>query len=412
MSVPPAVDDAAAQTARPAVERLAHGTFMLRLGDRSWPIPPVVLRRAIVVLPGKPEPLVTFDRVQIETYIRETIAPEVDRQPDNARFEIIDGRATVFAPPVDGEQVNVAQTVHALLAAVAAGASESALAVERATPSIGSTSDLDRLGIQTLLATGESDFRGSPRNRIHNIGVGAARFHGVLIPPGTAFSFNAQLGPVTKATGYKPELVIKEHLTTPEYGGGLCQVSTTAFRAAVLSGLDITERSNHAYPVVYYGTPGFDATIYPNQRTWRNGTDLKFVNDTPGHILIQTKIEGTRLLFEFWGTSDGREVRLVGPTPYGRKPDGSVRATLTQQIYRGETVVREETFASAYKSPKLFPHVLAANAERESWEVRVRQIAEKDRRIQEEFERKQRELDAAKRTRSSPTPRPTPEEPQ
>jgi vancomycin resistance protein YoaR len=77
-----------------------------------------------------------------------------------------------------------------------------------------------------------------------------------------------------------PELVIKKEGTVPEFGGGLCQVSSTAFRAAMNGGLPITQRRNHAYAVQYYAPQGTDATIYPGV------VDLKFINDTPGDILI------------------------------------------------------------------------------------------------------------------------------
>jgi vancomycin resistance protein YoaR len=215
-------------------------------------------------------------------------------------------------------------------------------------PTIGNDA-AEELGIRELLGIGETDFSGSPPNRIHNIRVGAARFNGILVKPGEEFSFNALLGPVGPETGYKPELVIKQDKTVPEYGGGLCQVSTTAFRAAVFSGLPITERRNHAYIVRYYNPPGFDATIYPPH------PDLRFINDTEGHILIQTSVSGTKLRFEFYGTSDGRNVEIIGPTVYDKRPDGSAKATLTVRVKGKDGSVREQIFRSTYKPPSLYP---------------------------------------------------------
>lgn len=397
----PGISDAAARALRGTVERVSTTPVVLTYGSDTREIPARALRPWITVEMGGTGPRVIFKRAPLEHYLRDEVASAVDRPPQNARFEFRDGRAQLFTPPEEGMALDARASADAIRASVEEGGAAVALAVKRAKPEISTTADLDRLGVQTLLARGESDFAGSPRNRMHNIRVGAARYHGVLISPGVEFSFNEQLGPVTAATGYKPELVIRENVTTPEYGGGLCQVSTTAFRAAILSGLKVTARKNHAYPVVYYGTPGFDATIYPPS------PDLKFVNDTPGHILIQTRIEGTKLIFDFWGTSDGREVSVVGPTTYDRRANGALKATLTQQVFRDGQMIREDTFVSSYKSPKLFPHVLAANAERESWEQRVQRIAEKDRKAREEFERKQRE---AARARPTPAPRPSVQE--
>ena len=85
--------------------------------------------------------------------------------------------------------------------------------------------------------------------------------------------------PFTIEAGYLPELVIKGDEIKPEIAGGLCQVGTTMFRAAMNSGLKITERQNHSLVVSYYndlsnGNPGTDATIYDPH------PDFRFLNDT------------------------------------------------------------------------------------------------------------------------------------
>jgi len=173
------------------------------------------------------------------------------------------------------------------------------------------------LGIKQKIGHGESNFRGSPKNRIHNIHVATGKFEGIVVPPGETFSFIKNLGEVNGDTGYKEELVIKNHKTIPEFGGGVCQVSTTLFRSAVHAGLEITERRNHAYPVQYYSPQGTDATVYIPK------PDLQFVNNTPGYILIQPYFKGTILSFDIFGTSDGRQVEMEGPILLKRTPDGS-----------------------------------------------------------------------------------------
>ncbi|MBD3156604.1 vancomycin resistance protein, partial [Candidatus Peregrinibacteria bacterium] len=119
---------------------------------------------------------------------------------------------------------------------------------------------------------------------------------------------------------YLPELVIKPEGTIPEYGGGLCQVSSTIYRAALMSGLPIVERSPHSYAVSYYAQIygyGLDATIYIGVH------DVKFINDTPGHILIQAYAEGSQAFFKFYGTDDGRSVALEGPYQGGYHGPGA-----------------------------------------------------------------------------------------
>lgn len=360
----PEVNDQEASELRPVVEKIIAGTFILKTNDIKIEVPKNDFSQWILLERIADKPVATFSRGALKKYLQDVVAPQVKKETRDASFAMENGRVTVFSPAQEGQDLNADKSVEVVRLAVQNGKDEADLALDISKSTVASSSDIERLGITTLLSTGETNFRGSPVNRIHNIKVGSERFNGILISAGATFAFNENLGPVGKETGYKPELVIKEHVTTPEYGGGLCQVSTTAFRAAVLSGLKIVERSNHAYPVAYYGAPGFDATVYPNQRTWKDGTDLKFINDTPANILIQTKIEGTKLIFQFWGTSDGREVKIIGPTSYDRASNGSVKARLVQQVYKAGQLVREDTILSAYKSPALFPHVLAANAEK------------------------------------------------
>ena len=204
-------------------------------------------------------------------------------------------------------------------------------------------------GIETLIGQGKSDFKGSTRSRIHNIKTALTRYDGLLIAPGEEFSFVENLGEVDGEHGYLPELVIKNDKTEPEFGGGICQVSTTAFRAAIYSGLEITARKNHAYPVSYYNPQGMDATIYVPK------PDLKFINNTPGYILIQTEIEGTQLTFNFYGTNDGRKVEVDGPHILERNSDGSMKTAFTQKVLdeNGKEIINE-TFSSFYDSPNKY----------------------------------------------------------
>ncbi len=343
------VNTAEIEATRVFAESLLRSGFHVTAFERTFDIPGNIVAD-MMRFTGDPVPKVEFDEKKLTAYVTERIAPQVQQDPVNARFQIQDGKVAQFALPQDGRAANVEETVRVVQSALALRSGVAQIALQITKPLIADTGDSEKLGITTLLAVGETDFVGSPRNRTTNIHVGTARYNGILIAPNEEFSFNAFLGPVTKEAGFTPELVIKNHVTTPEYGGGLCQVSTTIFRAAVFAGLEVTSRRNHAYAVRYYGTPGFDATIYPPY------TDFRFLNNTPGYILIQTKIEGTKLSFELWGTDDNRSVVVDGPNPYNKKPDGSVKSVLKQTVTRdGQTLV-EDTFYSNYKSPNLFPH--------------------------------------------------------
>ena len=190
---------------------------------------------------------------------------------------------------------------------------------------------LEARGIKEVLAIGQSNFAGSAASRRQNISNAASKYNGYIVRKGNRFSFNRLLGEVTEENGFAEELVIKGDDLIKEMGGGICQVSTTAFRAAYLSGVPIMDRANHSFAVPYYKPVGLDAAIY------LNSLDLRFQNDTPGDILVQTFIEGNNLFFVFYGSNDGRHVALEGPfiSHIKEAPDPVVQET--DELEPGET---------------------------------------------------------------------------
>ncbi len=276
-------------------------------------------------------------------------APSINQKPHNATL-IFDGKKVKeFAISKNGIELDIPASIETIKRQLTQETPAIELAVNVLYPEI-RTETIENLGLVTLLGTGESDFSGSPASRIFNIKLGAEKLNGTFIKPGEEFSFMKAIGDVSAKEGYQYALVIKNGGDlVKEYGGGLCQVSTTMFRAAVYAGLTITERFAHSLAIQYYDPPGFDATVYDPH------PDFRFINDTPSNILVQTKIKGNKLFFEFYGTSDTREVKLIGPKEYDRKPDGSLKTILTREIYKDGVLIDTDIFRSSYRSPKQAP---------------------------------------------------------
>ncbi len=340
-------------------EQLISLPLIFSYNDKTWKVAGDVFAKwlSFTAMPDPGNPLkkilvTDVDKKTAEEYLKK-IAAEINIEPVNAQLTSKNDKIEIFSLSKDGLELKIDENIEKISEALKDNRwlndSPLPLVVAAKSPEI-TTESIDNMGITSLIGMGTSNFAGSPKNRRYNIGVGAAKFHGILIKPGEEFSFVKTLGPITKAEGYKAELVIKNGATIPELGGGLCQVSTTAFRAAIYSGLPITERQPHAYPVQYYNPQGMDATIYPPH------PDLRFINDTQGYILIQTKIAGNNLTFEFYGSDDGRKIKVRGPQIYGKKTDGSMKAVFYRDIFRNDELVKTDTFRSNYKSPALYPH--------------------------------------------------------
>jgi vancomycin resistance protein YoaR len=217
---------------------------------------------------------------------------------------------------VPGQTLDISATVPLIERAAASEQRTIPLPLVPARPAI-ATEDAPPVDTFELIGEGKSSFTGSSAARVQNIVVGAARFDGLLIPPGETFSFNHYLGEVTAEQGYAESIIIWGNETRADVGGGLCQVSTTAFRAAFWAGLPITKRSAHTFRVGYYEPPvGLDATIYS---PW---VDLRWVNDTGQYILIRTQVDKAEktVTFRFYGTNPGRTVEMDGPYKGEPKP--------------------------------------------------------------------------------------------
>ncbi|KKR95303.1 MAG: hypothetical protein A2186_02950 [Candidatus Levybacteria bacterium RIFOXYA1_FULL_41_10] len=261
-----------------------------------------------------------------EQKLNELIKPslqKIERDPVDAAFSFENGRVVTFKLSENGKKVDktllhesVDKDAQKLFAGQRLKNINVEIPVETIEPEI-TTESVNDLGIKELLGSGTSLFQHSIETRVFNINLATSRISGVLIPPGEEFSFNKTLGDVSAFTGYKQAYVIQNGRTVLGDGGGVCQVSTTFFRALLNAGLPIVERNAHAYRVQYYeqdSPPGIDATIYVPT------VDLKFKNDTDHHILVQSAIDPVeqRLTFFLYGTKDGREVTMTTPVIGGQ----------------------------------------------------------------------------------------------
>jgi vancomycin resistance protein YoaR len=291
-----------------------------------------------------------IDKSLIASYLL-NIVPEVNRLPKNARLKVdTDGLLKIKEKAITGIELLIEES-----------AEEIRKNILEEKPTIGLlTNDtfakvrldnLDNIGINSLISRGESDFSGSSASRVNNIDVGSSKFDGYIIKPDEEFSFVGILGEITEKEGYLPGLVIKDNQLIPEYGGGICQVSTTMFRSAIYAGLKITERYPHSFPVSYYNPQGFDATIYPPH------PDLRFINNTGGYIYIQKEVNDGKLAFEMYGKKNDKTIEVNGPHVYSRnEEDDSFRTVLWQEIYNKDGEQLEKNgFWSHYQSPSLFP---------------------------------------------------------
>jgi vancomycin resistance protein YoaR len=261
----------------------------------------------------------------------ENIAKQVDRPEANARFTFDEatGQLTPIQASVVGLQVDLPGSVNAIQQAIAAGQQSAVLKVKATPPQVADTATSQQLGITQLVGSETTYFRGSSAARLKNIETASSKFHGLLVPPGATFSMGQYMGDVSLDSGYAEALIIYNGKTIKGVGGGVCQVSTTLFRAVFHTGFPVVERHAHAYRVYYYEQrpgsgldstlAGLDATVYFPL------VDFKFTNDTPYWLLMDTYFDAATasLTWKLFSTPDGRTVQwdTTGPVNVVPAPD-------------------------------------------------------------------------------------------
>jgi vancomycin resistance protein YoaR len=240
----------------------------------------------------------------------EPLAPELERGPQNARFIFNDDtrELDLLEPAVIGRTMDVEASIDAIQSGVNEAKHDIPLVFELENPQVRSDATAQELDISEAVSVVSTYFYGSSAGRIQNIKTASSAFHGLLVPPGGTLSMADVLGDISLDSGYAEALIIYGDRTIKGVGGGVCQVSTTLFRAAFFGGYELVERHPHAYRVGYYeqgpGSPGtgLDATVFVPL------VDFKFRNDSDAWLLLETYIYGNQLLWKFYSSSDGRTV--------------------------------------------------------------------------------------------------------
>jgi len=379
---PPIIADVS--EAQTLVETMLSGPLVLRpnyeaLGELvedlgSWTLNPEEISDMLIIRQvkgddGSVKVEVELDQEKLRAFV-EGLASQIALAPENARFDFDEttGTLTPIVHSREGRSLDVVETARLINTQVATTNREVVLPISAVRPQV-ADEDAPNLGIVELVSQGVTYFKGSSAGRVRNIQVAASKFHGLVVPPEEVFSLCKYLGDVSAEAGYEESLIIFGDRTRVGIGGGICQVSTTAFRAAFWGGYPILERTPHGFRVSWYEPPvGLDATVYcPN-------VDFKFLNDTPYHLLIETEANPQTglLAFRFYSTKTGRTVEMEGPfeenvVPHGPPiyqedptlPKGTTKqvewakdgvdVTIYRIIKEGDQVIAREKFFSRYR---------------------------------------------------------------
>lgn len=312
------------------------------------------------------------------------VAEQIDCEPADAQVQVTDDNQVKKVPGTVGVTVQIDESLTILQEALTDPRMRSVELQVLAQPPTISTEDLANL--EVVLSSYSTPFQPWKRSRTHNLRLAMSRVNKTMLKPGEEFSLNEIVGPRLSEVGYRNAPIFKDNEVVPEIGGGVCQVASTVYNAALLANLEILERQHHSR-IVDYCPSGRDATVYYGQ------IDMRFKNSLEHPILILGGIKDNQLWTKILGkTSDDYDVKLIrtglSRSGYETKeiPDpeleagqreveieghGGGRATLIREIQtkEGELVDRQTMHTDIYPSQTEVVHVGTKGAETEPGEL-------------------------------------------
>lgn len=318
---PVAVRASDLEPARAEVERALTDPVTVTFEQEMWPLAPDDLGRFIEARvdrtpDGEVAATAELDLDRLTQWLETEFADEINREPVDASVGW-DEELVPLMPSSDGIALEPEAFAQAVSESVFGDHTPVEIPVTVTKPAVDST-NLAALGITTELGTGSSNYEGSKPDRATNIQVGADLLSGTLIPPGGEFSFNYGVGVINEEAGFVEANVIAGERIGRDIGGGICQVSTTVYRAALLAGLPITEWWPHLYRLSFYERDGweagYDASILQPEGDPFSGGDFQFANPTDSWMLVESWANGTNVWVTIYGPDLGYTVTLEEPT--------------------------------------------------------------------------------------------------
>ncbi|OPD56902.1 VanW family protein [Bacillus anthracis] len=265
---------------------------------------------------------------------------ETLKNPVNAELSI-EGTTVNISQSQNGEKIDKGKLTDLTKQAITSGTSDITLPVTLLKPER-STEDIQKMGIKEVIAEYWTPMAGRNGNQSFNVNKSANTLSGVIVAPDETFSFNGRVGVTDAAHGYKSAAVYSQGKVIQSAGGGVCQVSSTLYSAALRADLGIVSRSNHSMPVNYLPL-GQDAAVADY------GPDLKFKNNTGNHIYIQAFSNGGSITTRIFGTNTGKNVE-VSSQVISRTNDKITAVTYKKVTQNGEVISNGQISKSVYKS--------------------------------------------------------------
>jgi vancomycin resistance protein YoaR len=347
------------ETARADLAEALSQPVQLTYSKKKWTLEPEQLAQFVIQdvdtsKQGADAFTVEVDEQSLATWLDGLVAADIEKAPVNAKVAWSDKKKALIATEKSrkGARLKPLSLAREVVQSFWGDHKAVNVPVTVLQPDVDSD-NLEALGITTKLAVGDSSYVGSNDGRATNIVVGSGLLNGALIPPHGIFSFNHAIGVIEVEKGYVEASVIQGERIGRDVGGGICQVSTTVFRAALLAGVPIVEWWPHTYRLGFYEqdgwAPGFDASILqPNDDPFSGG-DFRFENPTDSWMLVESYTADERVYVIIYGAKTGYEVQFTEPQISGPIPPPDHPLEVVDSTLEAGTVQQSELAQPGYE---------------------------------------------------------------
>lgn len=235
---------------------------------------------------------ISFDEESLVAF-EDKVLEEVNIEPKNAEIVINSGNITI-TPEVSGKTIDKEELHNKLIESINGDPSDEVELTFDLVEQEAKIKAEDLKEITGVISSYSSKYSNTGDGRVKNMEIAASTINGTIVMPGEEFSYNALIGDTTPEKGYEKANTYVGNEIVPDYGGGICQVSTTLYRAVMRANIRSTERTNHSL-TVSYSEPGLDATVANPY------LDYKFVNTYDFPIYIQGYVSGGVVNFSIYG---------------------------------------------------------------------------------------------------------------
>jgi vancomycin resistance protein YoaR len=317
---------------------------VFRAEGKTWTLSPSDVGSALVVTKKDGEIGISLNRDRLVDRLANVYA-DLNVKPVEASYDFAADGSVIVRPSKEGQKVEEDKLLNAIEEGLFAGEREYEVTITVDKPEY-TTTELESMKPTELQGSYRTNYRATTdqgQTRVANLEIASNAVSGTFIAPGEVFSM---LDHVAGLDYYETHVIVNGAETTAD-GGGLCQVTSTLYNAALYAGMEITERTAHHSQLPYI-RPGMDATVwYGDLATTADDLDMSFKNTTDGYVLIQESVSSDGYIYaNVYGVPDNVDVEMYSEPLY-RHEDSSEWVTYYTRTENGE-VVYEDRWNTEY----------------------------------------------------------------